>query len=126
MGRIVNNNTRSDTYVDRNGVERPKAKYYLNVGYPFIDPDTGEETFVSLGFGLDTLPKISGSAAIMQRKRNLLSQLLDMAEGIEPGQDDTVEGLEIRIRHVGEAENEQQSFLDEPKIRLVSKKMAAE
>jgi hypothetical protein len=89
--------------------ERPKAKYWLNIGYTVSTPNG--DTFVSTPYGLalDTMTKCKESSSneqfsmLQQAKNGLLDQLLEGCANIPAGEDILLgtlpNGLEIRIRH---------------------------
>lgn len=95
--------------------QRPKAEYWLNVGYDsgVKDEETGESRFVSLAAGipLDSIEKLKTNSsnrtfAQFQAARNdLHDQIMAIAQGLEPGQAvivDTETTLQIQIRRVRE------------------------
>ncbi|MNO13180.1 hypothetical protein D3C76_28080 [compost metagenome] len=95
--------------------QRPKAEYWLNVGYDsgVKDEETGESRFVSLAAGipLDSIEKLKTNSsnrtyAQFQAARNdLHDQIMGIAQQLEPGQSviiDTETSLQIQIRRVRE------------------------
>lgn len=96
--------------------DRPKAQVWLNVGVnaEIANPDTGEtETvFIALpvGIPLDTMEgmEIRGSnpnwAHMVQAKNALLSELQRMSRNIDAGGDEIVDGLQIQLKRVGQAQ----------------------
>lgn len=93
-----------------NGAERPKAKFWLNVGYR-ANAGEEDEKFISLptGIPLDTqehLPTNSSNAdfrAMRCAQNDLLDQLMQFAESLEPGAEGVIQ-LEVQLRRVKEAE----------------------
>lgn len=93
--------------------ERPKAQVWLNVGFNTQVPneETGEyeDVFIALpvGIPLDTmeamLPKGSKESWLhmVQAKNHLLEQLKALAEGIEPGGEEIIDGLQVQVKRVG-------------------------
>ena len=91
--------------------DRPKAQYWLNIGYQADGVIEGEDTprFISLPVGIpldtmETLPTNSRNQvyAMQQAARNdLMAQLIDHAQGLEPGQS-TIVNLQIELRRVNE------------------------
>lgn len=91
--------------------DRPKAQYWLNIGYQADGVIEGEDTprFISLPVGIpldtmETLPTNSRNQvyALQQAARNdLMAQLIDHAQGLEPGQS-TIVNLQIELRRVNE------------------------
>ena len=121
MARIT---TQSGSNNRNDSDERVKAKYWLNVGYADVDPETGEEHFISVGLALDTMKPINGNGFVMKRKRALLAQLLGVAADVEPGADEPIEGaLELRIRHAVERDESEEDAgaLGVPQLSLVRK-----
>lgn len=96
--------------------DRPKAQFWLNIGYAVQVPVEGggmEQRFISLpsGIPLDTMEELKTNSsnamfAAMQAARNdLFKQLMAAAEKLEPGEDKIFgeEGtLQIQLRHVRE------------------------
>lgn len=94
--------------------DRPKAEYWLNVGYDSgVLDDNGESRFVSLaqGIPLDTIERLSTNgrnkefAAFQAARNDLLDQVMSVAQQLEPGQSvviDTETSLQIQIRRVSE------------------------
>jgi len=86
------------------GEERPRAEFYVNVGY--WDVINGEDVFVSLpmGIGLDTMKDVEvrgnneGYIELCRRKNALRKLLLDGAMGFDPGEADDVQELVVQIR----------------------------
>lgn len=91
--------------------ERPKAKYWLNIGYNVEhgEGDDRTETFVSLpvGIPLDLQDKITVRSsnhefASLQTARNeLLEQLVEYAGGLEAGEE-RILTLSIQLRRIKE------------------------
>lgn len=94
--------------------ERPKAQYWLNLGYsvPVTGTDEAgaevtENRFVSLpvGIPLDTMERIDvkssnqGFAAFQSARNDLLDQIMSAAEQLAPGEAKTLK-LEIELRRV--------------------------
>lgn len=90
--------------------DRPKAQFWLNLGY-VANPGTEDEKFISLptGIPLDTqepLPTNSSNAdfrALRCAQNDLLKQLLEFAESLEPGAEGIIQ-LQVQLRRVKEAE----------------------
>lgn len=96
--------------------DRPKAQYWLNIGYVVQVPVEGggtEQRFVSLpsGIPLDTMEEVKTNSsnvlfAQLQAARNdLFGQLMDQAKTLAPGEDKIFGeegGLQIQLRHVRE------------------------
>lgn len=98
--------------------ERPKSKYWLNVGYnvPNGSEDGKSDLFVSLNYGipLDSVEKmkITGSnkhyQSLLGARNCLLEDLLAQAATMQPGETliiggaDDGSGLAIQLRHVNE------------------------
>lgn len=93
--------------------DKPKAQFWLNVGYPTGDP---KYPFVSLPNGipldLSDRQELRGSpeyTAFLSAQNDLLEQVVAQAEGLEPGEDMIIQNdgspLAFQIRRVrGEAE----------------------
>lgn len=93
---------------------KEKSQVWLNVGItlPMEQPDgTTENVFVSLPFGLaiDTMAKAETNskntdyAHMVQAKNWLLEQLQAAGNKLDPSQAQTINGLELQMRRVGEA-----------------------
>ena len=88
--------------------ERPKAKYWLNVGYT-TNEGTEEAKFISLptGIPLDTQEHVSTKSsnadfrAMRCAQNDLLEQLVAFAEGLEPGEEGVIQ-LQVQLRRVKE------------------------
>ena len=107
--RTVFGSTKSDAPVSSNN-DRPKAKYWLNVGMVVDSPVEGEETrFISLptGIPLDTQERVPTNSkndvhrAFQSARNNLLDQLLEVAEALAPGEEKMI-NLQIQLRAVSE------------------------
>lgn len=90
--------------------DKPKAKFWLNIGYVAAGAgDDGEDRFVSLpvGIPLDTMEHVatnsrSDSYREFQSARNdLLDQIMSVAAELAPGQDQEL-NLTIQLRRVAE------------------------
>lgn len=90
--------------------DRPKAQYWLNVGYDSgIEDDDGKSRFVSLptGIPLDTqekLPTNSRNAefrAFQSARNKLLEQILSVAKSLAPGEEKIL-NLSLQLRRVNE------------------------
>jgi 2-methylcitrate dehydratase PrpD len=117
------------------GTERPKAKFWLNIGYPVeYQGEEGIETrFVSLpvGIPLDTqeqLPTNSRNdqfAAFQSARNDLLAQIMSVAESLKSGEEQTL-NLTIQLRRVNDelapVKSENNPF--SKKIELVAAKAA--
>lgn len=86
--------------------EKPKAQYWLNIGY-VANEGTDDAKFISLptGIPLDTqeaLPTNSSNEdfrAMRCAQNDLLEQLLEFAEGLEPGAEGIIQ-LQVQLRRV--------------------------
>lgn len=94
--------------------ERPKAKFWMNIGYCTNDP---KYPFVSLSNGIPLDPsdlhEIRGSAEyanFLSAQNQLLKDVMAQAETLEPGQDMIFESadmpLAIQLRHVRDQQTE--------------------
>lgn len=92
------------------GSDAPKAKFWLNVGYVAVGAaEDGSDRFVSLpvGIPLDTQEKVATSSrnesyAEFQAARNdLLDQIMEVAQGLKPGED-TIINLQLQLRRTQE------------------------
>ena len=87
--------------------EKPKSQVYANIGIPAKNPVTGEDEFLTvLGLGVDTArerdtSKIGSPAylAKVEAENELLQLLQNMAEDLEPDQEETL-NFQVRIRRV--------------------------
>lgn len=90
-------------------VERVNAQTWLNIGYTAKDAN-GEDKFVSLpvGIPLDTqkmldMPRSPAFAQLQAARNDLLEQLQQQANSLEPGEDIVIDaggGLQIQLRKV--------------------------
>jgi hypothetical protein len=88
---------------DREEEALPPADYWLNVGFTQVDPETGEETFVSLsrkGIPSDALKISSGSGPMSKAKNKAITMLDDRAMAMEAG-DVWTTRLQVQVRRVG-------------------------
>lgn len=82
--------------------ESKEAKVWLNVGANItID---GVSTFISLPLGIpmDTMKPAKGTGTYSQAKNSLLASIMQMAEGVQPGEGKTLTGLDVQIYHRSE------------------------
>ena len=85
---------------------RPKAQYWLNIGY-VANEGTEDAKFISLptGIPLDTqepLPTNSSNEdfrAMRSAQNDLLEQLIEFAQGLEPGAEGIIQ-LQVQLRRV--------------------------
>ncbi len=96
--------------------DRPKTQVWLNVGTTVQIPnaETGEveDVFVALPIGipLDTMEnmEVRGTnknwANMVQAKNWLLGQLKALGEGVEAGDEEIIDGLQIQVKRVGSAQ----------------------
>jgi hypothetical protein len=104
-------NTRSN---NNNAQEREKTQSWLNIGFTSTDSN-GDDVFISLPLGLaiDTMKpanvpnKDSDYRDMTIAKNELLDQLQKMIAGMEPGQTEIIETLQIQVRRVDEAAQEE-------------------
>lgn len=86
--------------------DKPKAQFWLNVGY-VANEGTEDAKFISLptGIPLDTqepLPTNSSNEdfrAMRCAQNDLLAQLIEFAEGLEPGAEGVIQ-LQVQLRRV--------------------------
>lgn len=91
-----------------NSADRPKAKFWLNVGYT-ANEGTEDAKFISLptGIPLDTQEPLSTKSsnedfrAMRCAQNDLLEQLVAFAEGLEPGEEGVIQ-LQVQLRRVKE------------------------
>lgn len=91
-----------------NNAERPKAKFWLNVGYT-ANEGTEDAKFISLptGIPLDTQEPLSTKSsnedfrAMRCAQNDLLEQLIEFAESLEPGAEGVIQ-LQVQLRRVKE------------------------
>ena len=93
--------------------DKPKAQFWLNIGYQVEVPtDSGnEDRFVSLpqGIPLDTQEAVSTKSknkdwqAFQVARNDLLSQMLKLAETLEPGEEKLL-NLQIQLRRISDEE----------------------
>ena len=115
LSETSNKNNASCRQVD----DRPKAEFWLNIGYSVevADENTGEieSRFISLttGIPLDTQEKLTINsrnqmfAAFQGARNDLLDQIMDVAKMLAPGEEKIIGeagGLQLQVRRVnGEA-----------------------
>jgi hypothetical protein len=90
--------------------DRPKAQFWMNVGYQVeLETEEGLETrFVSTptGIPLDTQEKLetnsrnSNFAAFQGARNDLLDQIMEVCNGLAPGEEKLITGLTIQVRRV--------------------------
>lgn len=86
--------------------DKPKAQFWLNIGY-VANEGSEEEKFISLptGIPLDTqepLPTNSSNAdfrAMRCAQNDLLEQLIEYAQNLEPGEEGII-NLQVQLRRV--------------------------
>lgn len=86
--------------------DKPKAQFWLNIGY-VANEGTEDAKFISLptGIPLDTqepLPTNSSNEdfrAMRSAQNDLLAQLIEFAEGLEPGAEGVIQ-LQVQLRRV--------------------------
>jgi len=90
--------------------DRPKAEYWLNLGYASdVKDDEGNNLFISLpqGIPLDTQDHLKTNSrntdfAQFQAARNdLLDQLIAHAQNLQPGESSVI-NLQVQLRRVNE------------------------
>lgn len=105
-----------------------QADFYANLGYTTQDPETGENIFVSLpnGLALDTMKaKALGSTErynnMVSAGNDLMGELQELAQGLEPGEWVTV-ALEVQIlrrkEKIAPAANANPLSAGRPKLQL--------
>ncbi len=88
--------------------DKPKAELWINIGYEVPDPE-GISKFISLPLGipLDQVKLLNTSTPneefnlVNQARNDLLDQLLNVANTVEPGQSKIV-NLSVEVRRVSE------------------------
>ena len=108
MGIQSFDKTFGKTAVKTESAAKPKAKFWLNLGYT-ANEGTEDEKFISLpnGIPLDTqepLPTNSSNddfRALRSAQNDLLAQLMEFAEQMEPGQEGVIQ-LQVQLRRVKE------------------------
>lgn len=86
--------------------DKPKAQFWLNIGY-IANEGSDDEKFISLptGIPLDTqepLPTNSSNAdfrAMRCAQNDLLEQLIEYAQNLEPGEEGII-NLQVQLRRV--------------------------
>ena len=95
--------------------QKPKAQFWLNVGYDSGIPDeNGENKFVSLPVGIpldgmELLPTNSRNkdfAAFQAARNDLYEQIMEVCKSLEPGESrilgDSSGGLQVQVRRVND------------------------
>jgi len=122
-GHVINGTQQNN----RSNEDRPFAQIWLNIGFSFTEPETGETIFISLPMGIpvDTMrPKeVSGSHRSMNRKlvqakNQLLEQLQLAAASMKSGEEYVLDDLKVQIRHV--TQNEEPARNDNPLLGALS------
>lgn len=99
-----------------NKQDKPKSQFWLNLGYAVEYQDAqgeDQERFVSLpmGIALDTMDKVATNssnqeyAALQSARNNLLEQLMEKAQTLNPGESTEV-NLTIQLRRVNDEQAE--------------------
>jgi hypothetical protein len=89
--------------------DKPKAQFWINLGYEseHINEETGKPLFISLpnGIPLDTQEHLATNmsnaqfAAMRSAQNNLLDQLVDHAQHLQPGEDCFIT-VQVQLRRV--------------------------
>lgn len=103
----ANNNTSSTATAKE---ERPKAQFWLNIGYT-ANEGTEDAKFISLptGIPLDTQEPLATNSsnadfrAMRCAQNDLLAQLTEFAQSLEPGAEGIIQ-LQVQLRRVKAAE----------------------
>lgn len=92
--------------------DKPKAAFWMNIGYEaeVLRDNVPEKVFIGLPFGLplDTMSRADESSrnaemrALMGARNALLDQVLEAAKSLKPGEERLV-NLQVQIRAVNEA-----------------------
>jgi hypothetical protein len=112
-----------------NSGDRPKAKFWLNIGYDsgVADEASGGTKFVSLpaGIPLDGQERLATNsrnhefAAFQSARNNLMDQIMARAEQLKPGEE-VILNLSIQLRRVNDEQAEiapdQNQFIRELKF----------
>lgn len=116
MNGANNNNAQNQNNKSGNNSDRPKAKYWLNVGMMTkVTNESGEEVdhFVALpqGIPLDTMEPLAirgqnmDYRARLTAQNDLLQQVITVASSLAPGETRVLSlsgGLQVQVRHVAE------------------------
>lgn len=114
FNKTFGNNTTTKAAPAAAPSDKPKARFWLNVGYDSgVVEEDGQSRFVSLPIGipLDTqnrLPTNSRNddfASFQAARNDLLDQLMEIANGLEPGEDKILK-LEVQLRRVNDEQPE--------------------
>lgn len=90
--------------------DKPKAQFWLNIGY-VANEGTEDAKFISLptGIPLDTQEPLATNSsnadfrAMRCAQNDLLEQLIEYAQGLEPGEEGII-SLQVQLRRVKAAE----------------------
>lgn len=88
--------------------DQTPAEFWMNIGFYAADDETGELTWVSLGGVPMSEPdgSYSGNSKIVAARNEFLANLIAVGRnGLEPGQEDSFTGLELRMRRVAVGEH---------------------
>jgi hypothetical protein len=105
-----NTSTKSSAPAANSHSDKPKAAFWLNVGYDSgVTDEEGESRFVSLpvGIPLDTQDKLPTNsrnkdfAAFQAARNDLLDQLMELAHSMEPGEE-RILNLQLQLRRVND------------------------
>lgn len=103
MATVIN--LKRNSQAQQAQAERSPSMYWVNIGYTVQNPETGEDMFISLPFGLplDSMKRVAGSSQIAEAKNFLLETLLQhMKEEMKPGQSEIVSNLQVQLRVASE------------------------
>lgn len=87
--------------------DRPKAKFWLNIGYTAGEGEDSKFISLPTGIPLDTQEPLSTKSsnedfrAMRCAQNDLLEQLIAFAEGLEPGAEGIIQ-LQVQLRRVKE------------------------
>lgn len=98
-------NLKRNSQAQQNSETREPSKYWINIGYTVQNPETGEDMFISLPFGLplDSMRKVAGSSQIAEAKNFLLETILQhMKEEMKAGESDVITNLQVQLRVASE------------------------
>lgn len=100
---LASDNSSSNRGTSGKGDKRdlPPADFWANLGVDEVDEQTGEVMFVSIGGVPLTMPKedYTGNSKLVAAQQKLLKRLCEAgAAGLQPGEDDEVFHLTVRLR----------------------------
>jgi hypothetical protein len=99
---FANESTVRSTTANTAAAQRPKAKLWLNIGFEI----NGKFVNLPVGIPLDTMEPVQARGqnadwvAFQSARNAFLKKLQSAGDALQPGAEMSVNGLQVRIRHV--------------------------